>query len=252
MPALRSVPADHQPPFAPRGVYLYPHTSRDQVLLSSEAGRVGYTLKIPPRSSKLGNPNLPRLNWLVTSKLSRVDSRGRTQRLLAWRRARITGPASNGGFGLKLPGGVGYYRVEIVFRNAAGSQLGRFGDYLRVLRPVTNARLRLSAVSYRPGETISACLENLGTTVVSYGGCVGGHGSLYGEYTIQEFNGSVWKPSHIESPGFCAGVGLGLGPGRAADVGSFKIPADAPAGLYRALIEEANLSAEFQILPEAS
>lgn len=240
MPALRPVPADRELSFGPRSIHLFPHAS--QVVLAEQAGRVGYTLKIPPKSSKSGNPNLPLLNWLVTAKLARVDSRGRTRELLGSRRGRVTGPGNNGSFGLELPGEPGYYRVEIVFRNGAGKRLGRFGEYVRVVPSVSDARLTLNATSFRPGEAVSACLENYGTTTVSFGSC---------GISIESFDASSWQRSSIDPPRECAGVLLALGAGRAAYAGNFDIPSDAPPGAYRASIDGSPYS-EFVIEPTVS
>lgn len=246
MPALRSVRADRRLPFGPRGVYLYPGT-QGEILLPRKGGRVGYVLRIPYRSAKNGNPNFPRLNWLVTTNLAQVDRRGQLIRTLDSSRRRITGPGSNGGFQFEKPRALGFYRVEIVFRNGVGKKLGRFGEYFRVVLPVADVRLTLNATSYRPGETISACLENYGTTLVLYGGCVAGSSSLYGQFSIQVFDGSAWQRSPIDPGGFCADVGLALAPARAASAGTFTIPTDAPPGLYRAVLSGGEITTEFQI-----
>jgi hypothetical protein len=252
LPALRNVPADRRLPFGPRGVYLYPgHES--QILLPDKGSpleggaSVGYVLKIPYRSANDGNPNLPRLNWLLTTKLAQVDRHGNAIKTLHFWRRHITGPSSNGGFQFEKPHTIGLYRVEIVFRNAGGKRLARFGEYFRVAPPVTDVRLVLNAASYRPGETISACLENYGTTGIFYGGCVGGSGSLFGQFSIQAFDGSAWRRSPIDPGGPCADVGLALGPAGVASAGTFTIPTNAPAGLYRAVLSGGEITAEFHI-----
>jgi hypothetical protein len=254
LPRLGSVPADHRLPFGPPGVYIYPGRREGpsfggQIRTQKSGGTVGFTLVIPPRSAKDGNPNLQPLGWLATTKLTRLDRGGRVRQLLGFRRRRVVGPASNGSFAFDQPETHGIYRVEIVFRNLAGKRLGRFGEYFRVAPAVSDARLTLNAASYGPGETLSACLENLGTGTVTYGGCVGGDGLLYQEFAIEVFDGSVWGRSSIDPTGSCAGVGLGLVPAKAAKVGTFMIPTNAPPGLYRAAMgDQGQITAEFQVV----
>jgi hypothetical protein len=246
MPTLREVGLDRQLPFGPRGVYLLPG-QEGPILPRGNIGVVGYALRIPPGSLPDSNPNLPRLNWLVTAKLARIDLRGRLRKALDFRRRRITGPKGHKGFYLRKPSSLGFYRVEIVFRNGAGRRLARYGQYLRIVRPSSGARFTVNATSYRPGETVSGCVENLGTTPVEFGDCVGASS----KFSIQAFDGAAWMRAPIDPPEPCADVGLVLGPFRVASAGSFTIPTDAPSGLYRAWLSD-TLTTEFTILTVAT
>ena len=61
------------------------------------------------------------------------------------------------------------YRIEIIFQDGHGKRLGRYGEYLRVVRPNEDARLVVTPSSLIPGETVHARVENFGTDAVSYG-----------------------------------------------------------------------------------
>lgn len=238
MPSLRSVSAGHKLSFGPHGVYLR-SLSHSQILLPESHERVGYSLRV----LKSGNPDLPRLNWLITAKLARVDSQGRLRRLLESRRRHIAGAGYNGSFGFESPRRLGSYRLEIIFRDSAGRSLGRFGSYFRVVPSVQDARLTLDAASYQPGETVSACLENFGTTGIGSGTC---------GISIETFEGTAWSRAGFSPPGECPADLALLRPGRTARAGSFELPTDAPAGTYRAVLPGTSFSAEFHIVPPTS
>lgn len=217
---------------APHGVYLL-SLGHGRVLLPESHERVGYSLKI----LKSGNPD-PRLNWFITAKLARVDSRGRLRQLLESKRGHASGAGYNGSFGFDSPKRLGSYRLEITFRDSAGRDLGRFGSYFRVVPSVQDARLTLDAASYEPGETVSACLENFGTTAIGSGTC---------GISIETFEGAVWRLARFSPPGYCPADLALLLAGRTAHAGSFGLPTDAPVGTYRAVLPGTSLSAEFHI-----
>jgi hypothetical protein len=115
-------------------------------------------------------------------------------------------------------------------------------------------RISLSATALRPGETVSARVENHGT---------GGVG-LESRYSIEVYEGAAWIRSPISPLSPDPLVGLAAGPGGAATYWSFPIPAEAPPSLYRLVGEvihfwdppklrprEIVLTPEFSILPLA-
>jgi len=157
-------------------------------------------------------------------------------------------------FWFRLPGKPSLYRFEIEFRNRAGKRIGRFGRYLRVMRPRRDARLTLKATSFQPGETVSPRLENFGTESLLYG--LG--------YSIESYDGATWSRSAIDRPRPVPLIGLRTGPGEAASCWDFTIPPDARPGLHRFVwsgrasretIPGHNgglkLTADFQVLPPA-
>jgi hypothetical protein len=206
---------------------------------SPRVEQVGYALSIPV-VGKFANPNLPPIDWLVTTKLTRVNEAGTLGKLLDSISRHVTGPGPREAVRLTVPfsGELGYYRLEIAFRNGAGKRLGRYGEYFRVLAPATDTRFTLSASSYRPGEAVSGCLENYGTTPVIHGVC---------GISIETYDSTGWKLAEFEPPRACPAIAMILAAGMATGVRSAPIPIDAPAGSYRA--EFNGLTADFQILP---
>lgn len=249
MPALRAVPQGGSLPFGPRGIQVIRGSQQRTIMVPASAPpKAGFSLVLRPSAGKPGSAGLE-LNWLITAKLTRVDARGKPRRLLGWQRARIAALDRGRGFFVVLPRTLGFYRLQIVFRDGGGKRLGRFGEYLRMSRPITDPRLTLSAPSYRPGETISACLRNDGTTTLSYGL----------EPLIESYEGGAWHRSPIDLPRPVTLIASSLFSGEASQLGHFTIPPDAPPGRYRWVWEGRSIgapqvdagavsSAEFQIL----
>lgn len=224
LPDLRPPPREREVPFGPGNFFL---DSVGQRPLIFESERVGFTLfhgRVP------GGVVRPRIDWLVSSKLARVDRRGQVVEPTGGIVKHVTGLGSSDGrrFWFQLPAHPGLYRLEIVFENHAGKRLARFGEYIRVLRhtPI-DARLTLDDTTFTPGQTVSATVENYGTGVVSFG---------LGE-RIEVFDGSNWINSSIDPPGSVPLILLWAGPGEAASCWDFSIPSDAPPGLYRFVVE---------------
>jgi hypothetical protein len=156
------------------------------------------------------------------------------------------------------------YRLEISFRNKAGALLGRFGEYVRVLRRTGSEgrRLALNKTSFLPGEAVVAHAEELGVGWIE----------VNDTYTIEVHDGSTWARAPITPKGVSLLIGTIVGPGEATSVSrfnpakscwAFAIPPGASPGLYRFVIDGVSmkvdgrrlfrgpplsLSAEFQIL----
>jgi hypothetical protein len=192
------------------------------------------------------------LNWLVTAKLARLNRQGSVSRTLGSSRKHLTslGRDGNASLGLSLPGKVGFYRLEIVFRNGAGNRLGRFGEYVRVLRPTgPSSRLTLNKASFLPGETVSARVEELGI----------GWLEVNDIYSIEIYDGSTWVRAPISPNRLSLLIGTLLGPGEATTMSqftpsppcwSFTIPFGASPGLYRFVLDgESKKVVENRLMP---
>jgi len=227
LPKLRGLPAGAELPFGPKGLSLRRKGGEQPLLFESK--EVGFTLSY--KRSEGGVPR-PRLDWLVTTSLVRVDRRGRTLRLMASSHRGVTRPGprvprtekgSHTPFRLSFDFEPGLYRLEIVFEDRAGQRLGRFGEYFRALRPKREApRFSLNGTIFRPGDTAIARVENYGGGWLTFG--VG--------YAIEFFDGSNWAPVQLPFDAVPA-IKLGAGPGVSASCWRYPIPGDAAFGLYR-------------------
>ncbi len=249
MPRLHSVPLTNDLPFGPSGLFV---GERAVGPLVSDETIAGFSLSFGSRSEM---PS-PRLDWTVVARLVRVARRERKRRLIERRveRVRRLGPHDNRRFTFRVSRKPSLYRLEIELRGRDGRRLGRFGRYLRVLRPRRDARLALAKTSFRHGETVSPRLENFGTESLLYG--LG--------YRIDSYDGPSWTPSPSFPPRPVPLIGLRTGPGEAGSCWRFKIPDEAPPGLYRFVwsgrtsrgtIPDRNarltLTSEFRILPSS-
>jgi hypothetical protein len=115
------------------------------------------------------------------------------------------------------------YRLEITFSDLSGKRLARYGEYLRVLEPKLDARLTLNGTTFKPGERVTARLNNYGTTTLSFGL----------DRSIDFFDGASWVSAPNSAQGPVLAIGLGLGPGGSAECWGFTIPPEEPPGEYR-------------------
>lgn len=185
-----------------------------------------------------------RLDWLVSTEMTRVNSKGTPVGSTETKQVEVGRPGRNAFTDLtfSVPDDPAIYKVEISFRNAGGRLLGRFGKYFRVMEPRSNVRLKLTATTYKPGDTIHARVENLGTGQVSYGV----------PYSIQVFDGAAWLRAPQSPAGPWIMPLLLTPPGRSGSCNSFRIPADTPAGRYRFVkplqSPRTSITAEFSVL----
>lgn len=218
---LDRLPKPHSPGpsgrlgFGPRSIRIQPLPP-----LLIGGGTIGYKLFL-----KKGAP-AQHPNWTVVTKLERVNWRGRKAETHSYARRHIATVSRSHGAAVEFrvnryafP-----YRLTVIFRNQAGKELGEYGFYFRVVDATANARFGLSAPSYRPGGTVFARVENIGSSQVSYGA----------GFRIERSAGATWAPAP-ESPS-------GPVPARFyfTDTGmsqegcsSFWIPPTMPPGHYR-------------------
>jgi hypothetical protein len=190
-------------------------------------------------------PGRAELNWTVSAQLT-VLSDGSTVLGKKIKRVSVLPKGGKRSLTFAMPEDPGNYLVQIEFHDAAGKRLGRYGSYFRVVKPTQDTHITLSAASVRPGEALSACVENFGTSAITYG--LG--------FTIESLSGSTWSRSSISPSGAIPAIGLLTGPGEASRAGDFAVPANAPPGQYRYIWTGSYrqttplvLSSEFQIVP---
>ncbi|MDX6603252.1 MAG: Bacterial Ig-like domain [Solirubrobacterales bacterium] len=250
---LRAAPVTERLPFGPARVF-FNHSSSGPLVVGD--GEVGYTLSYSPYFP--GHHLSPPLNWIVEARYMRVDQRGKTTRAMGHIMRRINRlradedkPSGRVDFLFKA-GKPSLYRLEITFTDLSGKRLARYGEYLRVLKPKLDARLALNGAAFRPGERVTARLDNYGTTTLSFGL----------SRSVEYFGGTAWIEAPNSAQGPTAAIGLGLGPGASAQCWNFTIPPDEPPGQYRFVVradsssdsrqgeaKSLTLGSEFQIVP---
>jgi hypothetical protein len=218
---LDRLPKPHSPGpsgrigFGPPNIRIQPLPS-----LLVGGGTIGYKLFLS-RGAHAQHPN-----WTVITKLARVNWRGRIAETHNYARRHVTTISRSLGAGVEFQVNryAFPYLLTVVFRNQAGKDLGEYGFYFRVVNVTAAARFGLSAPSYRPGGTVFARIENLGSSPVSYGA----------PYAIERLDGAAWVKAP-ESPGGPWILPLYSTAGGMAENGcsSFWIPPTMPPGRYR-------------------
>ncbi|HEY6550582.1 MAG TPA: immunoglobulin-like domain-containing protein [Solirubrobacterales bacterium] len=250
---MRPGPAREHLPFAPARIF-FNHSWGGPLFVGG--GEVGYSLSYLPYFP--GHHLSPPLNWTVEGRYVRVDKRGKTTRVrghivrrINRLRAEEDKPSGRVAFLFKA-GKPALYRLEITFTDPSGKRLARYGEYLRVLKPKLDARLALNGTTFKPGEHVTARLDNYGTTTLSFGL----------DRSIEYFDGTSWITAPNSAQGAVLAIGLGLGPGASAECWGFTIPPNEPPGQYRFVVradssrglrqgggEDLTLRSEFQVVP---
>lgn len=217
LPAIPAPPLDEHLAFAPARVFLNRHESGS---LQVGTGERGFLLSFGPYSASR------RVNWHVTSRLVKIDRRGRPvdrPQTLARQVKRV--PAETGvDLGFEISGKPAIYRLEIIFDDQSGKRLARFGEYFRVLRPSLDVDFFLNGTVFRRGERVQAWLVNRGVTYLSFGL----------EKTVEYWDGYSWVSPPVPFPGgIVPAIGLGIGPGVRTSCWGTTIPANATPGTYR-------------------
>lgn len=244
MPPLRHGPKTQRLPFGPGNVSFI--RSGSQLVAGGE--KVGFHLDYT-RSAR--HRTSQPLNWLVTAKLMEVDSSGRPRGPTAYKQLDGLRFPTRATLDFSLPGRPAFYRLEIVFRNGAGTKLARYGEYLRALSPGLEAHLTLEEHTFRPGDTVEPWLENPSPYWLFYGLA----------YSIERFEGESWSRASIGPHGLVPLIGIWGAPGAKASCWTFQIPTEAEPGLYRFVLaahstmygrpaqrKRLTLTAEFEIV----
>jgi hypothetical protein len=216
MPVVRHVPASGTLSFAPRGLSLY-------VLgggLRVGKGMIGFAFS----DEAIDSPR--RLNWVVKSRLTRVNAFGQSRGLLASKTnylgtQKFDHPAIQG---FLVAGHPAYYRVDIAIGRRSGAILGRYGEYFRVVRPRFQAQLAISDDLVAPDQVLYARIENIGTEPILPSS----------RMQVERYDGTAWvDASSVSVPGPRPHVRAVLGGGEAAGCGEYLVPEGQPNGRYR-------------------
>jgi Big-like domain-containing protein len=242
LPPLHRPPIDKPLPFGPPNTVLLQEGVSQTGRIIVGGGRFGYMLSSRPRSKS------QQLGWAVTASLFTLNERGRSRGRVKKIRTRFKSTGEEPSLSLVVPPKAGFFRFDISFKRR-GKVLGMFSEYLRVLDPVLEVRISTMRSTYRPGETLLARVENVGTEAVGYGA----------GFAIERLTGAGWirvGPNRTVWPKYATG----LGAGEAGECMKYAIPNDFPIGRYRfskaitsgALDSDAetlNYSAEFELVP---
>jgi hypothetical protein len=249
LPKVREPPRSGRLPFGPARLSFRAVADQPEAdALATEAEGIKFQFWLT--GAELGPKDL---DWDVTSRLARVDRAGNVlprPRLKVEHLGRLAvGRGYEIGFG--RAGSHGLYRYDLVFRDPAGDVLGRFHRYYVVVSPNWNTQLVLNGTTFRPGDGVSAQIQNPGPYRLSYGL----------SFTIDRKEGDRWVGVPLatlfgESFAFPA-LGPILGPGEADGCSAgFTVPERMEPGLYRIVKVVSTgglttLGAEFTIEPPA-
>jgi hypothetical protein len=239
MPTVHSLPPSGKLPFGPDGLSLW-----------SKSGLVGNGLVVGPGSVGFeiddeAVEHRRRLEWLIVTSLSRVNSAGKVISQITRSSRRLGSVKVNniGEFMFDVPGSPSFYRVDIVFRRLGTNRLlGRFSQYARVMRPRTDVRVAIDRPIVMPGEMARAMLFNYGTVAVSSVAYDFG-------FDVQRFDGSGWITVPENPPRERVRKRIQILPPGTENRGCLRylVTQTQPPGRYR--FSYGTLAAEFQVAP---
>lgn len=217
MPPTRRPPSSGRLPIGPPGTELY--SLGDSVM--ANGGRFGYALSVATDESRT-------VNWVIRTRLSRVNSSGDVGRRVAARTQMLTAKTLHSPtaipFIFEIQPQPAFYLYEFLIETSSGKRLAQYGQYLRVVPSVTRARLVTNLGSYRQGERAYFRVENMGTTTI---------GLKSEAFVLERFTGASWVEDPA-SPKVFARVRLGsLPPGAIGFCRNFELPATLEPGTYR-------------------
>ncbi len=248
MASIHTLPPSGKLTFGPAGVSLHSRNGPVGNGLVVGRGYVGF---------ELGDEAIEHrrhLKWLVVTSLSRVDGAGKVVSRIARSSRRLGSVKVNSidEFMFQVSGFPSFYRVDIVFRRLGTDHLlGRFSEYVRVMRPRTDVRVTIDQTVVRPGEVARAKLVNYGTVTVE------STAYDYG-FNVQRFDGSQWITVLENPPRGRVRLRMQILPPGTENRGCLRylVPGDQPPGLYRFISEgprigSTTLIAEFQVAPSS-
>jgi hypothetical protein len=211
MPKSETIPFAGTLPFGPGKLVLQ---GLNPVIL--KAGSVNFLLGMEGFSKRVY-----RLDWTIDLEAAEVDRDGDRRGRTVISRYHVPTMTSRDPASLSVPlGAVGVYRVETTFMSH-GHKLGRFGEYVRVVRRRDSAKLLLNTHSVSPGGFMAARVLNRGTTTLSFG---------FG-LALYRRTGSGWE-NVTPLDNYVAPVAIDVPPGVASPCQGFRIPSEAQPGSY--------------------
>lgn len=159
MAPIQEPPASGKLPFAPKGMNL--ETKGSGLIVGG--GLVGFGFRDEAVQQ------VRHLNWIVETRLMKVDGSGDVTSRLGVRRRKVGSIEGDsiGGFRLRVSGVPAFYRVDIsFFRSGTHDLLGEYSTYARVVRPKADLRVVVETPSVLPGDLVTAKLVNMGTLPV--------------------------------------------------------------------------------------
>lgn len=240
MPRVHAPPPSGRLPFAPVNMYFekLPRSS----LVASDAGgtRAGFAFSVPS-----GRDRRFRLDWVIDSRLVKVDFQGREKKVIRSDRTSVGAVASDGIDDLTVSFGIGprpaIYRFETIFRKTTGERVAKYGWYIRVLpRTTSSVQLGVEKPIYQVNDSVLFRLENFSTKRISYGL----------PFSLEHLSGASWVEHPLGLTWWR--IRLSLPPGLAGRCQSISITNEIPEGLYRVrktLGDGRALTAEFEIRP---
>jgi hypothetical protein len=175
-----------------------------------------YYLSVPESAGRV------ELNWTVRVLTSRVEAGSPAITPVAETTTSV-GAVSSGSAASIVGGPLserGSFRIDVTFSNQKGEILGSYAEYVQAVPRTFQVRLGLSRQTVRPGGTVKARLENLGTESIGYG---------Y-PYSLERYRDGGWVP--IPRGPFLMPL-FHAPPGTASRCDAIRIPERAAAGVYR-------------------
>lgn len=217
LPRVRSIPKSGILSFGPSGLRI--RRPKHAVLVAP--ARVQFELFIESADDLRLN-----LDWQIDLTARKINRTGVIHSVIARKRhmVDVIDRSYLSAITLTLPTVLGVYRVDLELRNRNGGLLGRYGQYVRVMRPETHARLVIDNAPVQPGDEMAFRVENLGTNPI---------GLIGEDYVLERYWAGGWKRDPASPSAFTR---QRLGPVLAGSAGfcrTFAIPSDISPGLYR-------------------
>jgi hypothetical protein len=156
LPRIREIPLSRELPFTPARISF--SNESDQIIVSGDP--LAYRFSGKPERPLLLN---------VRSRLARISRDGRPLHVVKEKveRVRISVRSSEKAIGFAQSPKPGLYRYDLIF-SRAGSKLGRYQAYYRVVRKTLDIRLSLNNKEFRAGDRILGVVENYTAESVDY------------------------------------------------------------------------------------